>query len=485
MKNWPLRVKLTLWSAFVVGLALLGSAVAVGAHLYLEQVQGLDAALRKEARGFFRAFRARPKDWEPSKWVAIIFADERETRVVEVLGPEGATIYRSSGLKQRLLDAAPGTKKQIGTARVTPVGRVRLGRFEKHGLVLLLGAEMHDIDDMVIELIPGFLIVLPLIVLTVGAGGWWIARKALKPVEAITTIAERITSSDLHQRLPESVADDEIGRLSRVLNQMIERIDARFQEIVRFTADASHELRTPLAVISGEIESALLQGPDILDAERVLTDLLGEVRRLSSIVDNLMLLARSDAGRMVLNRINLDFSAAVEDVVLDAEILAEPRTIHIDTEIASGLMLYADPARIRQVLLNLFDNAVKYNQEEGTVRIRVFESAGRVRLTIGNAGAGIPSGQAGKLFERFYRGDPARERTIEGSGLGLSICREIVRAHGGELTLARSDAEWTEFALALPQSPLGTGDAGVPERAVLGVTNLSPPHRGRVHEAAR
>ena len=302
------------------------------------------------------------------------------------------------------------------------------------------------------DLLRGYLIVGPVLLLVVAAGGWWIAAHALRPVESIVAGAEHITAQRLDQRLPVPVANDELRRLTDVLNHMIDRLEASFRQATRFTADASHELKTPLTIIRGELESALRERGLTHAQEKLLVNLLEETERLSRITEGLLLLSRADAGHLRLELRPVDLSALLLELLEDAEILAAPAGISIEQEIAAPAEVAGDANFLRQLLLNLLDNAIKYNERSGRVLLALERAGENWLVRVGNTGPGISEHNQGQIFDRFYRGDGARNRGQAGHGLGLSICREIARAHGGEIRLAPRREGWTEFQVMLPIS---------------------------------
>jgi signal transduction histidine kinase len=200
----------------------------------------------------------------------------------------------------------------------------------------------------------------------------------------------------------------------------------------------------------GQIEQALRAGGYESETERLLVDLLDETSGLQKIADNLLLLARFDIGKSPLSRAAFDFSAMINEVCEDAELLAAPRGIKTYTQVEPGIWTNSDYVMLRRVVLNLVDNAVKYNRDGGEVRLALGRQGDDAVLTIGNRGTGIPADRRGELFERFFRLSTDRNSATGGSGLGLSLCREIVAAHGGRIELVRSEADWTEFSFNLP-----------------------------------
>ena len=230
---------------------------------------------------------------------------------------------------------------------------------------------------------------------------------------------------------------------------MMDRLQRSFKQATRFSADASHELKTPLAIMQGEIENAIQEARPGSKEQQVLGNLLEETQRLKTITSGLLMLARADAGQLRPSLQNVDLSAMLEGLMEDARMLANGARLDFETKLPTGVMVRADPGFLRTALLNLLVNAVKYNEAGGRVEV-VLESLGaQVRVTIGNSGPGIPERDQALVFSRFHRADAARQRTVDGLGLGLSLAREMVRAHGGELVLQESRPGWTSFVLTL------------------------------------
>jgi heavy metal sensor kinase len=307
-----------------------------------------------------------------------------------------------------------------------------------------------EASELIRDLARAYLTALPVAVLVAAFGVWWITRKALQPLQDVATAAEQIHARALSQRLPQPSVNDEIGRVVRVLNEAFDRLERSFAQATRFSSDASHELKTPLTIMRGEIESALRSEDNDARIESLLDGLLEQTERLSAIVEKLLLLSRADAGALTLRKEPIDFSAMCHELVEDAEILALRKKIATKSEILPAIAVYADESYLRRILLNLLDNAVKYNVEGGTVSISLGKSDSLAVFRIANTGPEIPQGQDNRIFERFYRADPSRSSDTVGSGLGLSICRELALAHGGDIRLERVQPGRTAFALTLP-----------------------------------
>ncbi|HSK76349.1 MAG TPA: ATP-binding protein [Thermoanaerobaculia bacterium] len=293
-----------------------------------------------------------------------------------------------------------------------------------------------------------FLLAAPPALLLLALAGSWVAARALRPIEAITATAKSITARGLGERVPPMRADREIAQLIEVINGMLERLERSFQQAARFGADAAHELKTPLTILQGQLEQSLQEAPDGSPAQRTLSDLLGEVQRLRSIVRKLLLLAQADAGRLGGALETIDWSERVRELVADTRELAPH--IPVSADIAPEIKVQGDQDLLVQLLQNLAGNAVKFSQgDPGAIAIELKEERGRAVFRIANTGPALGREEKERIFERFYRGDPSRNRRIDGVGLGLALAREIAHAHGGELEVDTPRAGWVRFTLVL------------------------------------
>ena len=284
----------------------------------------------------------------------------------------------------------------------------------------------------------------------VGLGGWVVAGRALRPLKTIAETAERVTARGLDQRIPESGESPEGNRVVQVLNRMMDRLEASFRQATRFSADASHELKTPLAIMQGELENALQAAAPGSAEQQLFSNLLEETQRLKTITRSLLLLAQADAGQLKLALAPVDLSAELEDMIEDARVLAADLRLTFETHIAPGLRVPADRALLHTALLNLITNAIKYNQPDGRIEITLEHSGGEIGFRIGNTGPGIPPEEQSRVFDRFYRVKHAGSTGTDGIGLGLSLAREITRAHGGEIVLMESTDAHTCFEVRFP-----------------------------------
>jgi signal transduction histidine kinase len=290
---------------------------------------------------------------------------------------------------------------------------------------------------------------LPALALAVG-GGWWMTRKTLEPIAALTRAAERLTEHNLHESLERSGNGDELDRLTEVFNAMTARLDEAFRRVREFTLHASHELKTPLTVMHGEIETALADSALSATERERLASQLDEIQRLAKIVDGLGLLTKAGAGLVRFEREPLCLEELVMESFADAANLARAAAVRVALTGCESAPMFGDRRRLRQVLLNLCDNAVKYNVPGGRVTLELRRSAGEALVIFGNTGPGIDPAALPRVFEPFFRGDPSHSSRIEGCGLGLSIARFIARAHHGDISITSKPGEWTSAELRLP-----------------------------------
>jgi signal transduction histidine kinase len=281
-------------------------------------------------------------------------------------------------------------------------------------------------------------------------GGWWLMRKSLAPLADLTDAVERINETTLTAQLPRTRNGDELDRLTEVFNDMTTRLHDSFRRTREFTLHASHELKTPLTVLCGEVEIALrAEALSAGERERCQSQ-LEEMRRLSRIVDALTLLARADAGLIDLKRAPVALDELARDSFADAQILAHAQGIRVELRTCEPARVMANAHRLRQLLLNLADNAVKYNTPGGLVTMALRNRGKHAELAIANTGPGIAPELLPRVFERFFRGDPAHNSDVEGSGLGLSIAQWIVTAHDGTIQIESIPEKLTTVTVTLP-----------------------------------
>ncbi|MBL9203425.1 MAG: HAMP domain-containing protein [Opitutaceae bacterium] len=314
----------------------------------------------------------------------------------------------------------------------------------------VVGYEIVIVHNALADLVVAYAWSLPLVVLVVVAGVWWATGRALAPFRALAEGIEGVQWDRLDRRVEESRAKDEIQRLAASFNALLARLEKSFSQTRRFAADASHELRTPLTIMRGEVEQILRQPQLPPAALSKLVSLQDEIARLDRITEQLLQLARFDAGQVVLESKALGFSELLAGICEDAELLATAAGITFEVKLSPGVRIKGDELHLRRLVLNLLDNACKYNRPAGRVRCELKEEAGEAVLNVANTGPGIPAELHERIFERFFRADASRPHT-RGHGLGLALCWEIVALHGGTMGLTDQCSEsWTEFSVRLP-----------------------------------
>jgi heavy metal sensor kinase len=395
-------------------------------------------------------------------------------RFIRITGRDGAVLYLSSPPRDQSFDPAVlpppiWSESQVETARQAPLLGSRKMLLTAHTLrtaagaayLIETGAPMDEVQADLRHWLIFLLVMLPVAVAIAVGGGHVLVKQALTAVDRITASAERISSHNLSERLPVTQTGDELERLSIALNRMIERLDAAFQHSRRFVADASHELRTPLTIIRGELEG-VVKNPR-LDGEwrERLGSALEEVDRLAGIVEGLFAISRLDAGEAAAERVRFDLAQLAAATADQMGLLAEDKKIQVTCTGSTGIWVEGDRARLKQVVVNLLDNAIKYTPEGGAVFLQVKAENGKAILEVADTGMGIPSDSLPRVFERFFRVDEARSREQGGAGLGLSIVKSICAAHQGRVEVSSEPGRGSQFRVELPRvEPSASEDLG-------------------------
>jgi heavy metal sensor kinase len=294
----------------------------------------------------------------------------------------------------------------------------------------------------------------PFLLLLAGSGGYFLATRALRPIENITHTAQEITAHDLSQRLDYRGPADEVGRLARTFDEMLERLQAAFRRERRFTSDAAHELRTPLTVLKGQIEVALSRPRQRAEYVTKLHELAAQVERLIRLSNALLFLSSSDQNELSWSPKLLKLVDVLEVILEQIQPLAEENGLALQADISGEILLYGDPDHLTRLFLNLLDNAVKYTPAGGQITLQAVQEPAETLIAIHNSGPGIPPEHLPQLFDRFYRVDGHRSSQSGGSGLGLAIAQEIARQHGGEISAQSTAGEGATFTLRLPKQKL-------------------------------
>ena len=322
-------------------------------------------------------------------------------------------------------------------------------RLPVESAALAVGRSTEDIGEALNGLIRTLVIAVPLTLLVAGGGGVFLAKRALKPVDQITRTAHEIEESDLSRRIPVQ-SRDELGRLAFTLNQMIERLERAFKRQQQFTSDASHELRTPLAIIQAESTLALKKERPANEYKHSLGVVSHESKHMSRVIDQLLTLARADSGTEHLAFHEISLSGLLAGLGADLELLCREKGLELRLELADSLFVSGDESRLRELFLNLVDNAIRYTPSGGTVSFSLRREGEMAVVGVADTGIGIPEEDMPFIFERFYRVDKARSRPEGGAGLGLAICKHIAEAHGGTIEVESKVGEGSTFLVRLP-----------------------------------
>jgi heavy metal sensor kinase len=318
---------------------------------------------------------------------------------------------------------------------------------------LVIARSTKQIDQALAGLVRTLIIAVPLALILAAGGGLFLARRALKPVDKIAQTAREIEEGDLSRRINVNTKD-ELGRLAATLNEMIGRLEKAFQRQKQFTSDASHELRAPLAVIEAESSLALQKERPSSDYRRSLEIISQESKQMSSLIDQLLTLARADAGKEQWNFTEVNLGKLITNLSTDVEILCQEKGLSFQLGQPQDLVVKGDEARLRELFMNLLDNAILYTPTPGTISVSLRREGQMAVVAITDTGVGIPAEDIPFIFERFYRVDKSRSRAEGGSGLGLAICKHIVEAHGGKIEAESQVGVGSTFSVWLPlQSP--------------------------------
>jgi heavy metal sensor kinase len=313
-----------------------------------------------------------------------------------------------------------------------------------------VGAPMDPVATMLGHLFLQLALGLPITVIIAISGGYLLVGRALAPVDQIARKAEQITQHNLSERLPVARTADEIERLSLSLNHMIGRLEDAFLNSKRFVADASHELRTPLTVIRAELESMSSNRSLAPEVREIIGSTLEEVERLARIVEQLFALSHLDAGESQAEWVRFDLAELAATTAEQMSLLAEDKGISVSCDAAQPVLVDGDRSRLKQVVVNLLDNAIKYTPEKGRIQLRVATVDGNAMLEVSDNGIGIPAEAQPRVFERFFRVDKARSRDPEGAGLGLSIVKSICTAHGATVDVQSNGGGGSRFRVRFP-----------------------------------
>lgn len=480
MQLQSFRIRIALFSVALAGSALIGFAFVAWRLIYVAKINSLSAKLGEQLE---QLTVVRSPEWFQSFGQEL--PDEMDTQgntqiILLATDSQGNTLHYSVEGAQ-LGDEPLGTSELIKTVgdelsndiaqavavgaatfrrssaktvltRNTATGSWQVGIVHSEAGRGVIAVSLQTIDQDMVIIRNIFLVVIPGTTLMIAVGAWILSGSAIKPVDKLTGVIKQVTATGLDQQVPVGSSDVEFVELIEVFNQMLARLARSFKQSSRFSGDAAHELKTPLAILRGELERVMQQAEPGSDLQQSLSQLMDEVSRLSTIVRKLLLLSLADAGQISLRQNQVDIGEILTLLLEDVEMLAPDLLVKVDLK--TTLNVQGDRDLLTQVLQNLIDNAIKYNLPEGSTNrwlsIEGQEKGKMIEISMANSSIGIPDEDRDRIFDRFYRGDLSRNRKREGFGLGLSLSREIARAHRGELKLDRTQPGVVAFTLILP-----------------------------------
>jgi two-component system, OmpR family, sensor kinase len=462
----PLRVRLTLWYGSALATVLIIFSIVLYAITARNLRDAVDQSLEETAATAVRSL-------EDRGFLPLIDEEEllsqfpelaRIDKFFQIFSPSGTITIRSPNIKQHevplsraALEATFKGQTIFESAKYPnepPLRLISVPIIYRGNLLYIVqvGTSMESIEDTLRRFLVLLIVAIPIALAVSLAGGWFLAGRALRPVDAITLAAQRIAAGDLSQRLSVLDSPDEIGRLAGTFNDMIGRLDASFRQIRQFTSDASHELRTPLTVMKGETELVLRRPRPLEDYQTVLESNLEEIDRMTHIVDELLFLSRADMGEVKMESLPVALESLVEDIYRQATLLGQDRNVEVVLGTVMPAVVQGDELRLRELLLNLVENAVKYSHPGGKVEVSLLNDGQQARLSVTDHGIGIAKDDHKRIFDRFFRTDEARAHTKKGTGLGLAICAWIAESHKGRVEVQSDVGQGSTFTVVLPLS---------------------------------
>jgi len=464
MNARSLRFRLIVWYAGWLSVVF----IAFGGIIYFASKQYLESTLKetllRRARQIAEVVQdteTKPKANPLPAEIQTRFAPEANSRFVRITRATGDEIYESGPPKDSSFDPRTIPASEKIDHRESLVREVLAGgqpmffasvpvATARNHYIVEVGSSAVSIKMALHHVLVAFGIAVPMLIAVAVAGGYLLVQRALEPVDQVIRTAERISSDNLGERLPVPATGDELERLSTALNNMIRRLDESFQHNTRFMADTSHELRTPLTVMRAELEETLRNHAGNLEEFRLAETMLEEVQRLARIVASLFAMSRFDDKEAMQEFARFDLGTLVTSTADQMSALAEDKHLTIRCTIARPVLVDADRPGLKQVTVNLLDNAIKYTPSGGSITVNVHARDSKAVLEVADTGMGIPPDALPLVFDRFFRVDKALSRELGGAGLGLSIVKAICAAHGGTVGVQSIQGEGSRFIVELP-----------------------------------
>jgi heavy metal sensor kinase len=461
------RFVLTLWYSIIVLVAFTVFGVTV--YLYLQHllevtldqnlvddVEWMSRLVEVERTTRQEGVSIQKLTREVEERIAQHFTNNPMNYIVLLTNVDGQILYESENRRNQILlgSQVPAGETVLRTLDTPEYGQLHVAARRSKPFIVQVAYTDRAIKVVLRHLLSIFAVMVPVVLFVSFSGGWLMAGMALRPVDQISRLANRISAQNLNERIPPREVRDELGELITTINGMIARLQSAFEQMRDFSASMAHELKTPLTILKGEAELALAKPPSPEETQRLVTTYLEETVRMSRIVDDLLTLARAEAGQMGIKKEPVKLNELIQELYEDAVILSASKQLTIRLEKNESAVVEGDEVRLRQLLRALIANAVQYTDPGGMVRITSRRIEDYVRVDVEDTGIGIPPESLDKIFQRFYRVEEARSRARGGSGLGLSVAKWIAEAHDGTLSVQSTLGKGSCFTVRLPLSQM-------------------------------
>ena len=461
--NLPIKWKLTLW----YGLILASILVVFSSGVYVYFRNSLQKSIDAKIKSLGEVISSSIADTHSvsvfgnfERYLENVLGKKPKGKFIQIMDRTGRIGAKMNDIETETLPSNFGTLEKAlkgeivyeTIERVQP--RLRMVTIpiidnKKVLSIIQVGTSLEDFDETMKKLLIIMIISIPTSISVTIICGYFLAKKALKPVDQIRRAAVKISSRNLDERIDVGGRKDELSRLAQTFNEMLSRLKDSFQRVNQFSIDVSHELKTPLTILKGETEVALRKDRDNENYKSILSSNLEEIDRMSKIIDDLMLLSKADLKEMKLNVEDIALRDLIADVCMDMKIFADNKDIGLDVKELEDVKLKGDELKLRRMLWNIVENGIKYTQKGGKIEIMSYINNGFICIDVKDNGTGIPENDIKYIFDRFYRGDKSRKRE-SGSGLGLSISKWIAEAHQGIIEVKSKPLEGSLFTIKLP-----------------------------------
>jgi heavy metal sensor kinase len=464
-KTKSIRFTLTLWYSTVLLVAF--TVFGVSVYVYLQHLleATLDQNLVEDVEWMSRLVEVERNTTRERESIRELTREMRErilqhytanpmNYIVQLTDVEGQILYESQNRHSQILlgSQVPSGQTIMETLDTPDYGHLHVAARRSDPFIIQVAYTDKATKAVLGHLVSIFAVMVPVVLFVSLSGGWLLAGMALRPVRQISQLTNRITAQRLNERIPAREVDDELGQLIKTINGMIARLQSAFEQMRDFSMSMAHELKTPLTIMKGEAELALAKPPSIEETQRLITTYLEEVVRMSRIVEDLITLARAEAGQITIGKEQVNLNEVIQELSEDAVILSSSKQLTVQLVKNEPAVVLGDRARLRQLFRALITNAVQYTEPRGRVSITCEVKEGNVSIDIEDTGIGIPPESLDKIFQRFFRVEEARSRVQGGSGLGLSVAKWIAEAHNGTISVVSTLRKGSRFTVRLPIS---------------------------------